>query len=187
MGSYTTLDYQSDILAIPVEDGSYDGVICTEVLEHVPEPSRALLEIGRILKVGGIALISAPLGSRLHQLPYHYYGGFTPQWYQRFLPQAWFAIESIEPNGGFFAHFAQEAQKFHALLDPRRMRSGPIARMSTALLWLGMAPTCRVILPKTAVALDGLDLESEGTVGYHVVARRIDGAAQKGLADLVCP
>jgi 2-polyprenyl-3-methyl-5-hydroxy-6-metoxy-1,4-benzoquinol methylase len=32
------LDYVSNILNLPVPDGSFDTFLCTEVLEHVPEP-----------------------------------------------------------------------------------------------------------------------------------------------------
>jgi len=51
---YTELDYISDIVDIPVPDGHFDVVICTEVLEHVPEPIKAIQEMSRILKPGGI-------------------------------------------------------------------------------------------------------------------------------------
>src|SRR5262245_31626356 len=81
VGSYTAMDYVSYICAIPVEDGSFDVVLCTEVLEHVPDPGRAVLEMARILRPGGTLLLTAPLGSILHQEPYHYYGGYTPHWY----------------------------------------------------------------------------------------------------------
>jgi len=99
---YGHLDYVCDAISIPVESGSFDAVLCTEVLEHVPEPIQVLKEISRILRQGGQAFISTPLGSGLHQQPYHYYGGFTPHFYTRFLEQFGFQVMSIEPNGHFF-------------------------------------------------------------------------------------
>jgi len=42
----------SDISMIPVDDNSYDKVICTEVLEHVINPNDAIGEMFRILKPG---------------------------------------------------------------------------------------------------------------------------------------
>src|SRR5215470_8556959 len=86
IGKYTPLDYKSDVTAIPVADESFDVVVCTEVLEHVPDPFKAIGEMARILRPNGRLLHTAPLGSILHQEPYHIYGGYTPYWYQKFLP-----------------------------------------------------------------------------------------------------
>jgi SAM-dependent methyltransferase len=46
--------------ALPFPDGQFDLVICTQVLEYLPEPARAVDEIRRVLRTGGSALISAP-------------------------------------------------------------------------------------------------------------------------------
>jgi len=46
--------------ALPFRDGQFDLVICTQVLEYLPEPARAVDEIRRVLRTGGSALISAP-------------------------------------------------------------------------------------------------------------------------------
>lgn len=43
---------------LPCSDGSFDLVLCTQVLEHVDDPVRALEEIQRVLAPGGVALIS---------------------------------------------------------------------------------------------------------------------------------
>jgi ubiquinone/menaquinone biosynthesis C-methylase UbiE len=45
-------------LGLPAE--SFDKIICTEVLEHVPEPEPVLREIGRLLKANGRAVITVP-------------------------------------------------------------------------------------------------------------------------------
>jgi ubiquinone/menaquinone biosynthesis C-methylase UbiE len=42
--------------ALPFDDGSFDTVVCTLVLCTVPEPERAVAEIGRVLKPGGRVL-----------------------------------------------------------------------------------------------------------------------------------
>ena len=81
---YGKIDIISDITSIPLDDETFDVIICTEVFEHIPRPDLALREFSRLLKKGGKLLITAPLMSGLHQEPYHFYGGFTPYWYKYF-------------------------------------------------------------------------------------------------------
>ncbi len=45
---------------LPVKDEACDGIVCTEVLEHIPEDDHFLSEIARILKPGAIAVFSVP-------------------------------------------------------------------------------------------------------------------------------
>jgi len=47
-------------LAIPFADASFDRVVCSEVLEHIPDYQQVLGEIRRVLKLGGIVAISVP-------------------------------------------------------------------------------------------------------------------------------
>jgi SAM-dependent methyltransferase len=49
-----------DATAIPFPDGSFDTVIAAEVLEHLPADQRAMNEIARILRPGGIAAVTVP-------------------------------------------------------------------------------------------------------------------------------
>lgn len=172
IGHYTPLDYESDITAIAVPDGSFDVILCTEVLEHVPEPALAVAEMARILRPGGKLLLTAPLGSFLHQEPFHFYGGYTPHWYERFLSLAGFEVLRIERNRGFFSWFAQESRRFHALIDPRRTWRTGWRWPLLSLVWLASLPFCRALIPAVAGPLDKLNLEQIATVGYHVAARR---------------
>ncbi|MBZ0310327.1 MAG: class I SAM-dependent methyltransferase, partial [Anaerolineae bacterium] len=149
---YGQLDYICDAAAIPAESGSFDAILCTEVLEHVPEPIRVIAEMARLLRPGGRLLLTAPLGSGLHQEPYHFYGGYTPYWYQKFLAEYGFKDIVVTPNGGFFKHYGQESQRFSTMLDPRRRYRGVLL----SLFWLLTLPWFRLALPLLCHWLDKL-------------------------------
>jgi SAM-dependent methyltransferase len=48
-------------MKIPLEDNTYDWVICNHVLEHVESDIEAMKEILRILKPGGKAILQVPI------------------------------------------------------------------------------------------------------------------------------
>ncbi len=171
-GGYGQLDYVSDLLAIPVPDGSFGALLCTEVLEHHPEPIKVVQEFARILKPGGKLILTAPLGSGIHQEPYHYYGGYTPWWYERFLGSAGFDVIAIEANEGSLRSFAQEAVRFLQMTRPFRLPMPLIVQCVWVPIWLGLAPILGVMIPLACKYLDRFDLERRFTVGYHVTARR---------------
>jgi SAM-dependent methyltransferase len=107
---YTRLDIVSDITRIPVDEASFDAILCSEVLEHIPDAVAAVLEFTRILKPGGTLLITAPFNSLTHFAPYHFCG-YNRYWYMHHLPLMGLAIEEIEPNGSWFAFVAQELRR----------------------------------------------------------------------------
>lgn len=90
-----------------VGDGVYDTVICLEVLEHLPEPLRALEEIHRILKPGGALILSVPHLSRLHEEPHDYFR-FTRYGIEVLLAQAGFDCVVIERRGGLFSFLGHQ-------------------------------------------------------------------------------
>jgi len=164
---YSQIDYVSDIKSIPVDDNTFDVVLCTEVLEHVPEPILAVKEISRILKPGGLLLLTAPLGSGLHQEPYHFYGGYTPYWYEKFLPETGFEQIKIVPNGGFFHHYRQESMRFLMLTAPWR----GLVQLFWAPFWFLYFAWGLIWIPLWASLLDRhMDKKKGFTVGYHVLA-----------------
>lgn len=171
-GSYGQIDYVSDVTDIPVPNASFDVVLCTEVLEHLPDPVAAVREFARILRPGGRLVLTAPLGSGIHQEPYHFYGGFTPYWYQKFLAEAGFVGILVVPNAGFFAFYAQESLRFLRLASPFRLHSSVVAKLVWAPFWLLLLPLLGGIIPMMGYLLDRFDDERKHTVGYHVIAQR---------------
>ena len=65
--TYTTTDLNSpiadvkaDICALPFKDNSYDFIICNHVLEHIPDDTKAMQELYRVLAPGGTAILQVP-------------------------------------------------------------------------------------------------------------------------------
>ncbi|MEW6380719.1 MAG: methyltransferase domain-containing protein [bacterium] len=165
---YGEMDYICDIIDIPVSDESFDIILCTEVLEHVPEPIKVIEEFSRILRQGGRLLLSAPLGCGIHQQPYIFYGGYTPFWFDRFFPKYSLKLMEITPNGGFFKHYGQESTRFLTILFPDNTSSS--ARILTLPLKVMLACYFRVLMPFVCHYLDRMDLNHHFTVEYFVEA-----------------
>jgi ubiquinone/menaquinone biosynthesis C-methylase UbiE len=105
------IDIVSDIIAIPTEDGSFDAVLCTEVLEHIPDPVAALKEFSRILRPGGELILTAPFCSLTHMAPYHFYSGFNRYFYEHYLLAIGFTIAEITANGDYSEYAGQELRR----------------------------------------------------------------------------
>lgn len=49
-----------DAQNLPFRDGVFDKIVCTEVLEHIPDDKAGIRELARVLKPGGLIAISVP-------------------------------------------------------------------------------------------------------------------------------
>ena len=59
---------EGDVEHLPFTDGSFGTVLCTEVIEHIPDPAAALAEYRRVLKPGGVLIGSVPARSMIWKL-----------------------------------------------------------------------------------------------------------------------
>ncbi|CCB68790.1 class I SAM-dependent methyltransferase [Flavobacterium branchiophilum] len=53
-------DVKADICNLPFEDNHYDVIFCNHVLEHIPDDTKAMQELYRVLKPGGMAILQIP-------------------------------------------------------------------------------------------------------------------------------
>lgn len=108
---YGVLDYVSDIWDIPAESGTFDAVLCTEVLEHVPYPIASIRELSRLLKPGGILILTVPSNCLRHMDPYFFTSGFSDRWLERMLPEVGFESPTIEPLGDYYSWMKVEVAR----------------------------------------------------------------------------
>ena len=115
--NYGELDIISDITKIPEADGSFDAVMCLEVLEHVPDPIRVIQELSRLIRLGGRLILSAPFCSLTHFAPFHFSSGFSTFFYEKHLPENGFRILELSSNGNYFEYIAQELRRVESIAE----------------------------------------------------------------------
>lgn len=95
------IDVFYDGKKLPFNDASFDTVFCSEVLEHVFNIDEILPEINRVLKVGGIFLVTIPFAWDEHEIP-NDFGRYTSFGISHLLEKNGFHIENFTKSGSFF-------------------------------------------------------------------------------------
>ena len=127
---YRTFDFDAttgasiigDIHAIPMGDASCDAIICSSVLEHVRDPIRAMDEMRRVLRKGGVMFLYVP-----STYPYHARKGHYPDYWRFFddtlheILFAGFSEVDVRKRGGYFlalSFFVPMQHKLRWFLNP---------------------------------------------------------------------
>ncbi|HEY9052261.1 MAG TPA: class I SAM-dependent methyltransferase [Gammaproteobacteria bacterium] len=94
------LDFSCDLTKdLPFEDGKFDTIILSDVLEHIPDPENLCKEIFRILSENGKLIMNVPFFYRIHEAPHDYYR-YTEFALKRFMDIAGFNVIQLKPIGG---------------------------------------------------------------------------------------
>ncbi len=162
---HDNINIVSDITDIPVDDSIFDIVLCTEVLEHVPDARLSIREMIRVLKPGGKIIITAPFCSLTHFSPYHFTTGFNKYFYIDVLKANGCVIEELEPSGDWFSYVAQELRRFPSVV--KLYTKSPIGILDKLLIGILLLRLSRYkekqIGPSSSEIL---------TYGYHVLATK---------------
>ena len=148
--------------SIPQPDATFDGILCTAVLEHLEEPKAALAEALRVLKPGGHAVYTVPLYWHLHEEPRDFYR-YTQHGLQYLFDAAGFEVVKLCPAAGFWVTFGSELSYYLQTVARGPFRG--IAKIITVL--------DNLVFP----LLDRIDrrlnpLSAKFTWMYLIVARR---------------
>jgi SAM-dependent methyltransferase len=141
---YAPSTYVCDLTSIPVEDCRFDAVIFNQVMEHLPEPKLALVELYRVLKPGGKMIYSGPLFYEEHEQPYDFYR-YTQFGLRYLLGSAGFVIERIDWLEGYFGTVGYQLNCMYRYLPHEPSKIG------LGLLGYGLAPV--MILLKGGFAI----------------------------------
>lgn len=158
---YSNLDANCDLVTLPFGENTFDAAICTQVLEHVPEPFLVIQEIARVLKPGGRLFLSAPQSWCQHQKPYDFFR-YTSFGLRHLFTKAGLTSESIRPMGGYFWFLSFQLQNINYWLFPKGMRG----RRWTWPLRTFFSLVFQIIVPLFLYYLDPLDRQKDETFGY---------------------
>ena len=104
-----TAAVQADAMHLPFADGAFDRVVCSEVLEHIPDDRGAMAELARVLRPGGTMAVTVPrfgpevvnwaLSDAYHNVP----GGHI-RIYRRATLEGRLRAVGLEVTGHHYAH-----------------------------------------------------------------------------------
>lgn len=116
------IDILFDGKVLPVASESFDCVFSSEVFEHVFEPDSTLREVHRVLKPGGLFLLSIPFVWNEHEVPYDY-ARYTAFGFPYLLEKHGYEILELRRSGNFIRVIAQ----LRALYVYRRIEKLPVS------------------------------------------------------------
>jgi SAM-dependent methyltransferase len=98
----TDLDLRLDATTLPFADDSFDLVLFSEVIEHVPDARMAIREISRVLRPGGALLITWPFNYMIHESPNDYVR-YTEFGMAKLLANCGLTVEAVFHRGNVIA------------------------------------------------------------------------------------
>ena len=138
--AYGAVTYVCDLAAIPVEDHRFDAIVFNQVMEHLPEPEKVLLELARVLKPGGRMIYTGPLFYEEHEVPYDFYR-YTQYGLKHLFEKAGFQIKRLDWMEGYFGTMGYQLGRAARLLpsSPKKLGGGLFGWTLSPLLFLTRA------------------------------------------------
>jgi len=155
-----------DALNLPVRDASIEVVLCTEMLEHVPEPQRAIDEMWRVLKPGGTLLLTTRFLFPIHDAPHDYFR-FTKYGLRHLLRR--FEIRHLDEESDAIGTLAVLVQRLG--MQARTLGSTPLRAVWLVAARL-LAPLSFLITEEYGDSTRRRAEVGIMTSGYHVACRK---------------
>lgn len=162
----------------PVADQSIDFVLCTETMEHVPDPRKLLAEAARCLKPGGWIMLTTPFSARWHYIP-HDYWRYTPSSLTLLLREAGFNVPEVYARGNAVT---VACYKSMALLLPFLMPQGRAAPVTLALRLISILLIPFLVFFAVIGNLSLIGRGGDDCLGYTAMAIRPGSAGSERAA-----
>ncbi len=91
-------DFCGDAAVLPLADASIDTILCTEVLEHVPNPEKTIAEFARVLRRDGTIITTAPFVYPIHDA-FDFFR-YSPDGIAAIMKRHGLTVEKVEPLSG---------------------------------------------------------------------------------------
>jgi SAM-dependent methyltransferase len=159
-------DVLSDAAFLPIASNRADLVLCTEVLEHLPEPAHALAEMNRVLVPSGFLIVTVPLIWGEHS--YVDYQRWTESGLRKVLQSSGFEVHEIRRRGGIFSVLGMIITRVpYQMFGELGQQQSWLSKMLYIACWLAAAP-----IPWFLALLDGLDHRKAFTIGYSFLCQK---------------
>lgn len=163
-------DVYGDLTRLPFGDEYLDGVLCTQVLEHIKDPMKAAFEIRRVLKPGGTLLMSVPFFYPLHDEPHDYYR-FSKYALASMLSRVGLKVVEIIPQGGFFP-MAGEFLNLYLIHKISKLYTAGRLKLSIGILLTFFFLVFAAINNLICMPLSFMDRERRFVMNYFIIAKR---------------
>ena len=154
--------FVSDLTSIPRSDRAYDGILCTQVLEHVPQPQVVVSELARVLKPTGVLCLTTNGTYGIHMPPFHFYNT-TPFSLMCLFEKAGLELLYMAPRGGWFNMVGGTLPR---VID--EIFRGPRCRLVKPFI----IPFSHILIPMLCSNLDRFDQEKRFSESWDIIACR---------------
>lgn len=131
--NYRNLNFVAKLHELPIDNDTFDAVLCTQVFEHLEWPRDSARELHRIIRPGGRLYLTVPMSHAEHQEPYDYFR-YTSFGLRSILSHVGFREIKVVPFGGFWVRLASELPRGLHVLPPSGLRTGRPNAAGIALL-----------------------------------------------------
>lgn len=150
---------------IPFEDEKFDGIICTEVLEHVQNYQRLIDEMYRVMKPGADGTITIPWSARYHYAPYDFFR-YTPSSLKTMFAK--FSRATIKARGTDIPNMANKV----IVLWFRNLLPAKAWKWLFVPVWIALSPILITVVIIAHIAIMFNLGSDDDPLGYTIIVKK---------------